>query len=318
MAITFPTIFQSAITTDPAATAAGYLTPDRYNQGVAPAGMTAGQILYPSSATALTDSANLTYSEASGPRLTVGSGNGTSAGFKLGYAGTTGWASLVNANRTPDQNEGLCINANGGIRLYAPAGQPVTVSANNQTKYFQMLATAGQGIALVCGTATTDVQALSATQTWNASGVTFKANKTVVTPTAYAAASQLESWEFNTGQAIGVAMLSEVTTIAAAATTDTTIQIPANVIVLGVSVRVTTVIPTAATFTVTGTTSGTAFQTGATVSTAANTTDVGTKNCPYLNATAQTVRFTPNVNPADNSGRVRVTIHYLAITAPTS
>lgn len=119
-------------------------------------------------------------------------------------------------------------------------------------------------------------------------------------------------------QSTKIASLTELTTIAAAATTDTTIQIPANAIVLGVSVRVTTVIPTAAMFTVIGTTTSTAFQTGANVSTAADTTDVGTKACPYLNTAAQTIRFTPNAQPADNSGRVRVTIHYILITAPTS
>jgi len=49
---------------------------------------------------------------------------------------------------------------------------------------------------------------------------------------------------------LAIKSLSEVTTIAAAATSDTTIQMPAGAIVLGVSLRVTVVIPTAATFTV--------------------------------------------------------------------
>jgi hypothetical protein len=120
------------------------------------------------------------------------------------------------------------------------------------------------------------------------------------------------------GQAAGWKYLTELTTIAAAATTDTAIQIPANAIVMAVSVRVTTVIPTAATFTVIGTTSSTAFQTGASVSTAATTTDAGTKSCPYLNTTAQTIRITPNLTPADDSGRVRVTIIYFDSTPPTS
>lgn len=119
-------------------------------------------------------------------------------------------------------------------------------------------------------------------------------------------------------QALNVKTLTELTTIAAAASTNTTIQIPANVIVLAVSVRVTIVIPTAETFTVTGTSSSTAFQTGAGVSTAATTTDVGTKACPYLNTAAQTITITPNTSPADNTGRVRVTIHYIDITPAAS
>src|SRR3990167_4530933 len=120
------------------------------------------------------------------------------------------------------------------------------------------------------------------------------------------------------GQAVGFEAVTEETTIAAAATTDTAIQIPANVIVLGVSVRVTVVIPTAATFTVIGATTATAFQTGASVSTAADTTDAGTKACPYLNTAAQAIRITPNAQPVDNTGRVRVTIHYIKVTVPTS
>jgi hypothetical protein len=118
-------------------------------------------------------------------------------------------------------------------------------------------------------------------------------------------------------QAVQILSLSEVTTIAAAASSATTIQIPANAIVLGVTVRVTTVIPTAATFTVTGTTSTTAFNTAA-VNVAATTTDAGTNHCPYYNATAQTITFTPNQTPAGNTGRVRVTIFYILVTPPAS
>ena len=119
------------------------------------------------------------------------------------------------------------------------------------------------------------------------------------------------------GQTVALKQLSELTTILAAATTDTAIEIPANSIVLGVSVRVTTVIPTAATFTVIGTTTSTAFQTSAGVAVAANTTDAGTKSCPYLNTAAQTIRFTPNLTPGAATGKVRVTINYIEVTAPT-
>lgn len=120
------------------------------------------------------------------------------------------------------------------------------------------------------------------------------------------------------GQKIAISTLTELTTIAAAATTDTAIQIPLDAVVFAVSVRVTVAIPTATTFTVTGTTSGTQFDVAGGVSTAANTTDVGTRNTPYKNGAAQTIRITPNVNPAANSGRVRTTIHYYQITPATS
>lgn len=114
-----------------------------------------------------------------------------------------------------------------------------------------------------------------------------------------------------------VQQLTELTTIAAAATTDTTIQMPANAVVLGVSVRVTTVIPTAATFTVGDSGSAARFSTAA-VSTAANSTDPGTKAGAYYNASALAIRITPDAQPADNTGRVRVTIYYFSVTPPTS
>ena len=110
----------------------------------------------------------------------------------------------------------------------------------------------------------------------------------------------------------------ELLTVAAAATTDTAITIPAGAILRSVAVRVTTVIPTAATFTVIGAGSSTAFQTGASVSTAANTTNIGTAAGAYYNASAQAVRITPNTPPADNTGRIRVMISYDLPVAPTS
>jgi hypothetical protein len=120
------------------------------------------------------------------------------------------------------------------------------------------------------------------------------------------------------GQLASVKQLTEETTITANATVATTIQIPANSIVLGVAVRVTTVVPDAATFTVTGTSSTTAFQTGASVSTAATTTDAGTKSCPYLNTAAQTITYTFNTSPLTTTGRIRIVINYIEITPPTS
>lgn len=119
------------------------------------------------------------------------------------------------------------------------------------------------------------------------------------------------------GQLATVQHLTELTTIAAAATTDTAIQLPANAVILGVSVRTTVVIPTAATYTVGDSGSAARFNTAA-VSAAANSTDPGTKAGAYYNASATAVRITPNATPGNNSGRVRVTIHYLSVTPPTS
>lgn len=123
----------------------------------------------------------------------------------------------------------------------------------------------------------------------------------------------------NNGQLLGLKTLSELVTLVSGHATDaTSMQLPANAIIMGVSVRVTAAPATTATFTVTGTSSATAFQTGANVSTVVNTTDVGTKSCPYLNTAAQTITLTYNAAPTDSLGRVRVTIHYFDITPPTS
>jgi hypothetical protein len=119
------------------------------------------------------------------------------------------------------------------------------------------------------------------------------------------------------GQAFVLQALTELTTIAAAPTTDTAIQMPANSIVFAVSVRVVTVIPTAATFTVGDAGNAARFNTAA-VNVAAGSTDKGTAAGAYYNAAAAAVRITPDVQPGAATGQVRVTIHYLAITAPTS
>ena len=51
---------------------------------------------------------------------------------------------------------------------------------------------------------------------------------------------------------------------------------------------------------------------------AVNTTNKGNLNCPYNNEAAQAIRITPNLTPADNSGRIRVTIWYEDSVPPTS
>lgn len=121
------------------------------------------------------------------------------------------------------------------------------------------------------------------------------------------------------GQSVNVDSLTELLTIAAAAFTDTTIQFPAGCIPLGASVRVTVAIPTATTFNVGNSTNATFWASG--VNVAIDTTDKGTRHGadsvnPIL--TAQAVRITPSSTPATNVGRVRVTLHFLTITPPTS
>ena len=121
----------------------------------------------------------------------------------------------------------------------------------------------------------------------------------------------------NGGYLSNVKSVNESLTIAAAASTDTVLSIPAGAILLGASVYVRTAIPTAATFTVTGAGSGTAFHTAA-VSTAAGSTNKGTAAGAFYNATAQAIRITPNATPAAATGIIRLCVYYLDVTPPTS
>lgn len=116
---------------------------------------------------------------------------------------------------------------------------------------------------------------------------------------------------------------SELLTIAAAANTDTSATLlPANAYIEAVTVRVVTVIPTAATFTVGDPTTAGRFATG--VSTAANTTAVGLIQSDQTGAAgpkqtaAAKVRITPNLSPATATGQVRITVFYRSYAPGTS
>jgi hypothetical protein len=184
-------------------------------------------------------------------------------------------------------------------------------------------------------TGATATEVLSMAGTWNTSG-TPTAIKLNITDTASNAASKLvdlqvgaasvfkvskngdvASSNATNGQSIGIKSLTELLTIAAAATSTTTIQKPANSIILGVSVRVTTAVTCTSTFTVGDSGSATRFSTAA-VSKAINSTDKGTAAGAYYNATAEGIVITPDTTPSDATGRVRVTIHYIEVTPPTS
>lgn len=131
------------------------------------------------------------------------------------------------------------------------------------------------------------------------------------------AANKLNIQANSTGAQTGIHALSELLTIAASATSTTTIQKPANSIILGVDVRVTTAVTCTSTFTVGDSGSAARFSTAA-VSKAVNSTDPGTKAGAYYNATAEGIIITPDTTPSDATGRVRVTIHYILITPSTS
>lgn len=116
---------------------------------------------------------------------------------------------------------------------------------------------------------------------------------------------------------------TELLTIAAAATTDTSANLlPANSYIEAVTVNVVTAIPTAATFTVGDATTAARFATG--VSTALNTQTVGLTHVDQTGAagprqtSAAKVRITPNAVPADATGQVRVDVFWRTYTAGTT
>lgn len=107
-------------------------------------------------------------------------------------------------------------------------------------------------------------------------------------------------------------------------TTDTTIDLPANSIILAVSTRVTTAITTSTTFSVGDPTTAQRFSSTAAGLTLGSTRvglnqmqgSITTDAAGPVQVTTAKVRITLDANPG--AGAIRVTIHYITITAPTS
>lgn len=119
------------------------------------------------------------------------------------------------------------------------------------------------------------------------------------------------------GQFLRINSREELTTISTAATTATVINFPANSLQFGVSVRVITAIPTAATFSVGTTENATRYGTGILTSSDVTSQSAGTTSPIILTSTASVV-ITPNAAPNAATGQVRVTLYYLDLTPPTN
>lgn len=142
-------------------------------------------------------------------------------------------------------------------------------------------------------------------------GAITGASETILGPASWSGAATAAN-----GQLANILSLTELTTIAAAATTDTTMQIPANCIVIGVTIRVTVAIPTATAFNY-GIAGATArYGTG--IAVAAGTIYPGMDDGTRFYSAATAIRFTPNGTPGAATGRVRTTIHYVTLTPPSS
>ena len=125
-------------------------------------------------------------------------------------------------------------------------------------------------------------------------------------------------------------MLSELVTLSTVgATTDTTMQIPANSLVLGVTVRVTTGITGIDSTALQFGDSTTAARFGTIAAFTAGTTGVGLAHLQggistdaagpiVTSATAVRLTLSGGTDNTPSAGAVRVTIHYISLTAPTS
>lgn len=125
------------------------------------------------------------------------------------------------------------------------------------------------------------------------------------------------------GKSMNIKRITELHTLAAAATSDTTMTFPAGALVLGVSMRVTTTITASAGTSMTvgdSTTAGrysTAAPSAVVVYTLGTTHQQGPSTYAIYTA-ATAVRFTAGGGGSFTAGVVRVTGYYIDMTAPTS
>lgn len=111
---------------------------------------------------------------------------------------------------------------------------------------------------------------------------------------------------------------AEAHTLAAAATSDTAAIIPANALVIGVSLRVTTEITGCATLDVGVAGATTRYGTGIALTAGTTNVSAGTTN-PTVYSAATAIRFTCTGGGGSfTAGAVRVVVHYISLTAPTS
>ena len=113
---------------------------------------------------------------------------------------------------------------------------------------------------------------------------------------------------------------TELLTIAAAASTDTSATLPAHAMTFAVSVRVVTSIPGTTNITVTNAASARSYARSVVVSSTAGSTDPGNEACPLTpqSASAQAIRITPDVTPSGGTGQVRLVASWCVPVAPTS
>jgi hypothetical protein len=149
-------------------------------------GLTAGQILYADSTSSLTSNVNLVFSDAVN-RLSVGAGGGATQGWVIGN-NTPGQGSIWPTEVTPTAANFWVSYANGAA-YYQVVSNHVFRAGSGFPDKFTITSGAGVGPSITAGTAATDVNALSITQTWNNAAVTFTGLRFTITDTSSAAGS---------------------------------------------------------------------------------------------------------------------------------
>lgn len=120
-----------------------------------------------------------------------GVGSGVNAGWKLGYLGTSGYSGLWSSDLTPSTtNYILKGHASAGTWLSAFGGD-VSIEAPNGTTKALVSSTAGKGLYVTAGTASTNVAGIYVSQVWSNAGTSFTQILGQVTDGASAATSVL-------------------------------------------------------------------------------------------------------------------------------
>jgi hypothetical protein len=122
------------------------------------------------------------------------------------------------------------------------------------------------------------------------------------------------------GQQLNIESLPEELTIQAAATTTSTIQIPAGCLCVGVSSYVTTTLPGATVSYSIGTAAPAlnATRFGTAIPSVVGSSDPGTDDAITHFANDTPILITPDVAPAAATGKIRITIHFIRIDPATS
>ena len=101
-----------------------------------------------------------------------GTGATTNAGWRLGYSGDSGSAALGPSTATTLSGSNFAIYAAANATYIGSSnGGSVYITPNGSTNKSEWNTTAGHGLAITAGTATTDVAALSITRTNNNAAV---------------------------------------------------------------------------------------------------------------------------------------------------